>query len=158
MAVSQHATPAEVEDILRRRQALEVERGIIGREAAIGIDVTDRLAKVEAGLVETETTLAAAQARWDREKLLVSEILDLRARLRGEGLPLDAATGEETAAEPESAEAMAAEEKATKSKDTKAERTRKSKVGNAGAETKASRRKMEVHGRKRQLTSHDCAP
>lgn len=136
VAVSQHATPAEVEDILRRRQALEVERGIIGREAAIGIDVTDRLAKVEAGLVETETTLAAAQARWDREKLLVSEILDLRARLRGEGLPLDAATGEETAAEPESAEAMATEEKATKSKDTKAERTRKSKVGNAGAETK----------------------
>ncbi|MGX9182532.1 type VI secretion system ATPase TssH, partial [Mesorhizobium sp. BHbdii] len=34
VAVSQHATPAEVEDILRRRQALEVEEGIIGREAA----------------------------------------------------------------------------------------------------------------------------
>ncbi|TIU61579.1 MAG: AAA family ATPase, partial [Mesorhizobium sp.] len=42
VAISQHATPAEVEDILRRRQALEVERGIIGREAAIGIEVADR--------------------------------------------------------------------------------------------------------------------
>ncbi|HEV2507804.1 MAG TPA: type VI secretion system ATPase TssH [Mesorhizobium sp.] len=134
VAVSQHATPAEVEDILRRRQALEVERGIIGREAAIGIDVTDRLARVEAGLAETETTLVAAQARWDREKLLVSEILDLRARLRGEGLPLDAVADEETAPEPESAEAMAVEEKATKGKNAKAE-TRKSKARDASAET-----------------------
>ncbi|MFD9898332.1 type VI secretion system ATPase TssH [Mesorhizobium sp. NPDC059025] len=135
VAVSQHATPAEVEDILRRRQALEVERGIIGREAAIGIDVTDRLARVEAGLAETETTLVAAQARWDREKLLVSEILDLRAKLRGEGLPLDAAAGEEQAAEPEGAEALAVEEKAAKSKDAKVEKTRKSKAGDARAET-----------------------
>ena len=66
VAVSQHATPAEVEDILRRRQALEVERGIIGREAAIGIEVTDSAGRVDAGLAETETTLAAAQTRWER--------------------------------------------------------------------------------------------
>ncbi|TIL62234.1 type VI secretion system ATPase TssH [Mesorhizobium sp.] len=90
VAISQHATPAEVEDIMRRRQALEVERAIIGREAAIGIDVADRQVRVETGLAETELTLAAAQQRWDREKALVSEILELRARLRGEGVPLDA--------------------------------------------------------------------
>ena len=103
VAVSQHATPAEVEDILRRRQALEVERGIIGREAAIGIEVADRQARVDAGLAETETTLAAARTRWDREKALVAEILDLRAKLRGEGVPLDAAaerSAEESAGEP----------------------------------------------------------
>ncbi|WP_322418163.1 type VI secretion system ATPase TssH [Mesorhizobium huakuii] len=108
VAVSQHATPAEVEDILRRRQALEVEQGIIGREAAIGIEVADRQARVEAGLAETETTLAAAQARWDREKALVAEILDLRAKLRGEGVPLDAVDGGE-AAPGETADAPAAE-------------------------------------------------
>ncbi|TKD26655.1 MAG: AAA family ATPase, partial [Mesorhizobium sp.] len=90
VAISQHATPAEVEDIMRRRQALEVERGIIGREAAIGIDVADRQGRVETGLAETELTLTAAQERWDREKALVGEILELRARLRGEGVPLDA--------------------------------------------------------------------
>ncbi|MBN9072571.1 MAG: type VI secretion system ATPase TssH [Rhizobiales bacterium] len=92
VAVSQHATPAEVEDILRRRQALEVESGIIGREAAIGIDVTDRQARVEAGLAETETQLAAAEERWRKEKALVAEILDLRRKLRGEGVALDEAT------------------------------------------------------------------
>ncbi|BCM17247.1 ATP-dependent Clp protease ATP-binding subunit [Mesorhizobium sp. J8] len=107
VAVSQHATPAEVEDILRRRQALEVESGIIGREAAIGIDVADRQARVDAGLAETETTLAAAQARWNREKALVTEILDLRARLRGEGVPLDEAAGEEAAADTASSEGAA---------------------------------------------------
>ncbi|OHV89370.1 type VI secretion system ATPase TssH [Mesorhizobium sp. ORS 3428] len=118
VAVSQHATPAEVEDILRRRQALEVERGIIGREAAIGIDVADRQARVDAGLAETETTLAAAQARWDREKALVSEILDLRARLRGEGVPLDAAAGEEAAGEEdaEATQAKVSEKQAAESK------------------------------------------
>lgn len=102
VAVSQHATPAEVEDIMRRHQALEVERGIIGREAAIGIEVAERQARVEAGLAETERTLAAAQQRWEREKALVAEILELRARLRGDGVPLDAVEGQEAATETES--------------------------------------------------------
>ncbi|MER8478031.1 type VI secretion system ATPase TssH [Mesorhizobium sp. M1163] len=101
VAVSQHATPAEVEDIMRRRQALEVERGIIGREAAIGIEVAERQARVEAGLAETERTLAAAQQRWESEKALVAEILELRVRLRGNGLPLDAVEGQEAATETE---------------------------------------------------------
>ncbi|RUU60171.1 type VI secretion system ATPase TssH [Mesorhizobium sp. M2C.T.Ca.TU.002.02.1.1] len=137
VAVSQHATPAEVEDILRRRQALEVESGIIGREAAIGIDVADRQARVDAGLAETETSLAAAQARWDREKALVSEILDLRAKLRGEGVPLDEAAGEEAAAETASAEgaAKAPEQKLPESKigESKADETKKAKASKAKA-------------------------
>ncbi|MER9300032.1 type VI secretion system ATPase TssH [Mesorhizobium sp. M0621] len=99
VAISQHATPAEVEDIMRRRQALEVEHGIIGREAVIGIEVSERQARVDTGLAETEVTLAAAQLRWDREKALVAEILELRARLRGEGVPLDAVETEETTIE-----------------------------------------------------------
>ena len=99
VAISQHATPAEVEDILRRRQALEVESGIIGREAAIGIEVAERQARVDAGLAETETTLAAAEERWEREKALVAEILELRARLRGDGVPLDEVATAEADAE-----------------------------------------------------------
>lgn len=89
VAISQHSRPGEVEDLMRRRQALEVEQGIIGREAAIGIDVEERKARVETGLGETDTALAAAQARWDREKEVVAEILELRARLRGQGVALD---------------------------------------------------------------------
>ncbi|MBB4275361.1 type VI secretion system ATPase TssH [Rhizobium mongolense] len=94
VAVSQHATPAEVEDLLRRKQSLEVEQGIIGREAAIGIEVAERQSKVEGSLAETESALLAAKARWEKEQSMVSEILDLRARLRGKGVKLDAVLAE----------------------------------------------------------------
>ncbi len=90
VAISQHATPAEVEDLRRRESALLVEEGIIGREEAIGIDAAERRAKVEAGLVTVREALAAAQIRWDAEKALVKDILELRATLRGEGVALDA--------------------------------------------------------------------
>lgn len=134
VAISQHATPAEVEDILRRRQALEVEQGIIGREAAIGIDVTDRQTRVETGLAETELTLAAAQERWDREKALVAEILELRARLRGEGVPLD--TVEAPEADAETAAADEEKTKVPKTEPPKAE-TAKTKAAKAKADAEA---------------------
>ncbi|SPH18704.1 Chaperone protein ClpB [Defluviimonas aquaemixtae] len=89
VAVSQHATPAEVEDIERRKQALEIEAGIIEREEAIGIDVADRRAEVEAATADTEDELSAATARWDAEKALVEGILDLRAKLRQSGVAVD---------------------------------------------------------------------
>jgi len=108
VAISQHARPAEVEDLMRRRQALEVEQGIITREGAIGIEVAERKARVEAGLAETDAKLAAAQERWDKEKEIVAEVLELRARLRGEGIPLDAVTKGEDDGEPLSDDAPAA--------------------------------------------------
>ncbi|MDG4880728.1 type VI secretion system ATPase TssH [Mesorhizobium sp. WSM4884] len=145
VAVSQHATPAEVEDILRRRQALEVESGIIGREAAIGIDVADRQARVDAGLAETETTLAAAQARWDREKALVAEILDLRAKLRGEGVPLDAAAAEEGAEETAGAEPPASGASKAKAPENKAAETKPAKSkGSKAKPTKGEAAKAEA--------------
>ncbi len=134
VAVSQHATPAEVEDILRRRQALEVESGIIGREAAIGIEVAERQARVDAGLTETETTLAAAEERWKREKALVAEILELRARLRGDGVPLD----EVATAEADADTAVPDEEK------TKVPKAEPPKTETAKAETKAKASKAKT--------------
>ncbi|MES0204787.1 type VI secretion system ATPase TssH [Mesorhizobium australicum] len=146
VAISQHATPAEVEDIMRRRQALEVERGIIGREAAIGIEVTDRQARVETGLAESAVTLAAAQQRWDREKALVAEILELRARLRGEGVPLDAATAAE--ADTETAAADAEKTKVPKAEPPKAEPPKteppKTEPKPETTKTKAAKAKVEV--------------
>ncbi|MGX5831097.1 type VI secretion system ATPase TssH [Mesorhizobium sp. 43Arga] len=144
VAVSQHATPAEVEDILRRRQALEVEEGIIGREAAIGIEVADRQARVEAGLAETETTLAAAQARWDREKALVAEILDMRAKLRGEGVPLDAVEGGE-AASGEAVGAPAAEARESKAPEAKTPKPETAEPkGSKSKSTKAKAARMDA--------------
>ena len=84
---------------------LEVERGIIDREEAIGIDVAAPATKLDAALAENGPTLAAAEARWEAEKELVAPILELRARLRGEGVALDAAAEAPAAAEPAMAEA-----------------------------------------------------
>ncbi|MCU9840065.1 type VI secretion system ATPase TssH [Ruegeria sp. WL0004] len=89
VAVSQHATPAEVEDIDRRLAALEIEQGIIEREEAIGIDVSERKTDVEAALEAARTDMDAANARWEAEKALVADILDLRAQLRRAGAALD---------------------------------------------------------------------
>src|SRR5881409_1179979 len=46
VAVSQHATPPEVEDSMRRIEALKTESDIIDREESIGIDVGQRRALV----------------------------------------------------------------------------------------------------------------
>ncbi|GAA0293484.1 type VI secretion system ATPase TssH [Rhodovulum strictum] len=89
VAVSQHATPAAVEDIDRRLAALRIEQGIAEREAAIGIDTGKRMTGILAALDEAEAEFAAANARWEAEKALVDEVLDLRADLRGGGAALD---------------------------------------------------------------------
>ena len=93
VAVSQHATPAEVEDIERRLSALQIEQGIIEREEAIGIDVTERKTEVEAAIAAAQTDLDAAKLRWDAEKELVTEILDIRSKLRGIGHAIDETSG-----------------------------------------------------------------
>ena len=92
VAVSQHATPPEVEDCMRRIEGLTVEQEIIGREEAIGIDVTKRAAQVAALLAESKVQLDALNARWQEEKGLVDRLLELRAKLRAGNKPVDAAS------------------------------------------------------------------
>ncbi|WP_372177554.1 type VI secretion system ATPase TssH [Xanthomonas axonopodis pv. phyllanthi] len=82
VAVSLHATPAEVDDSRRRIESLETEHAIIERERAIGIVVDERAAAC-AGLLESERgRLHELEQRWVGEKALVDELLSLRAQLR----------------------------------------------------------------------------
>jgi type VI secretion system protein VasG len=89
VAVSQHATPAEVEDCQRRIEGLEIEEGIIGREAAVGVDVGARGTEVAAKLQAERDRLAVLKKRWHDEKAIVDRILSLRATLRGADKPVD---------------------------------------------------------------------
>ena len=82
VAVSHHATPAEVEDSQRRIEALQTELEIIGRETAIGIDTAARSATAQTALQAENERLKELQAAWAKEKALVDEILALRAKLR----------------------------------------------------------------------------
>ena len=84
VAVSQHAVPAEVDDSRRRIEALQTEGEIIGREKAVGVDTQAREELVSHKLEEEQSRLNALDTRWDSEKELVQEILDIRSQLRGE--------------------------------------------------------------------------
>ena len=91
VAVSQHAIPAELEDAQRRIEALTTEAEIIGREESLGIDVSERQARIAKQRAEADATEAAIKARFEIEKKLVDQVLELRARLREAGAALDAA-------------------------------------------------------------------
>jgi type VI secretion system protein VasG len=102
VAVSLHATPAEVDDSRKRIDALNVEMEIIRREGAIGIEVASRAHETEVALAAEKERLAALEARWNEERALVDELLGLRAQLRDGAQPVEG-TGsklEAAAAEP----------------------------------------------------------
>jgi len=82
VAVSHHATPAEVEDSRRRIEALKIELEIIAREQAIGIEVEARREAATRVLAQEEERQEKLAAAWMNEKRVVDEILALRARLR----------------------------------------------------------------------------
>jgi type VI secretion system protein VasG len=94
VAISQHAVPAEVEDSRNRITALETELEIIGREEAGGFDIGSRRIEAEETLAEEKTRLAGLEERWNSEKALVDKILELRAKLRGEGAAIEGNEGE----------------------------------------------------------------
>jgi type VI secretion system protein VasG len=89
VAVSQHATPAEVEDCQRRIEGLEIESGIIAREAMVGVQTGERGNEVAAKLLAERDRLVGLEARWKDEKAIVDRILALRATLRGADKPVD---------------------------------------------------------------------
>jgi type VI secretion system protein VasG len=83
VAISQHAVPAEVDDTRRRIQALDTEIEIIKREDAIGISgAAKREAEAGEKLAAEKERLIGLEERWNKEKALVDQILDLRSQLR----------------------------------------------------------------------------
>ncbi|MDT8345950.1 MAG: AAA family ATPase, partial [Thermohalobaculum sp.] len=79
VAVSQHAVPAEVDDSRRRIEALDTELEIISRDETAGYEVATRRVAIEGYRAEEEARLATLTERWEGEKAVVAEILDLRA-------------------------------------------------------------------------------
>jgi len=84
VAVSQHATPPEVEDSRKRIEALETELDIIGREEATGFEIGSRRTDAQALLTTEKDRLAGLELRWADERKLVDRILELRRQLRDE--------------------------------------------------------------------------
>ncbi|HEV8110810.1 MAG TPA: type VI secretion system ATPase TssH [Burkholderiales bacterium] len=89
VAVSQHATPPEIEDAQRRIETLNTELEIIDREAAIGIEVEGRRKSAEEKLAAGKGKLAGLEPRWKAEQELVTKVLGLRAKLREGRSPVE---------------------------------------------------------------------
>ena len=82
VAISQHAVPAEVDDCRKRINALNTELEIIAREKAVGIDIKDRETHASEKLAAEQERLVGLEQRWNAERDLVKNILDIRAKLR----------------------------------------------------------------------------
>ena len=82
VAISQHAVPAEVDDCRKRIEALERELEILRKEAAIGQDVAHRIERASEQRQEATTQLVSLEERWDQERTLVEQILELRRQLQ----------------------------------------------------------------------------
>jgi type VI secretion system protein VasG len=82
VAISQHAVPAQLDDCRRTIETLQTELEIIGREDAVGMNVTDRKQSAEQKLATKEQQRGELEQRWEGERDLVDRILSIRAKLR----------------------------------------------------------------------------
>jgi type VI secretion system protein VasG len=82
VAISQHAVPPQLEDCRKTIEALQIERAIIGREEAVGVNVTDRSRACEERLAAEEKRREELEKRWEEEHKLADRLLEIRATLR----------------------------------------------------------------------------
>jgi type VI secretion system protein VasG len=69
---------------MRTLEDLAVQARVLEREAAVGADHSERLPKIAADRVATETRLASLRERWEAERKLVEEIRTIRTQLEEE--------------------------------------------------------------------------
>ncbi|MCB2076796.1 MAG: type VI secretion system ATPase TssH, partial [Novosphingobium sp.] len=81
VAVSQHATPAQVEDRKRRLELLEVEREIAAREASGQYTGGEKLPKLDEAIAEARAEVEAIVAKWDGEKAALEGVTKARSAL-----------------------------------------------------------------------------
>jgi type VI secretion system protein VasG len=81
VAVSQHSTPAPVEDRKRKVELLTVELGIVQREADGQYSTGERIAKVQEQIVEAQAALDEVNAKWDSEKAALTGVQTARTAL-----------------------------------------------------------------------------
>jgi type VI secretion system protein VasG len=101
LSLGQNATPALLEDTIRRIDDLAVQDRILRREAATGADHTERLEQIARDKTQMDARLTSLREQWDKTRGLVEKIRDLRTQLEsaiaGDAVP---AGGNGTAAAP----------------------------------------------------------
>jgi type VI secretion system protein VasG len=93
LSLGQNSTPPRIEDILRRVDALEVQKRILEREVSIGANHAEGLLEIETQIAAAREELVSLQARFEKEKALVSRIRELQAGIEAKGKPDGTAAG-----------------------------------------------------------------
>ena len=87
LSLGQNATPPMIEDALRQVDDLEVQQRVLEREAAVGVDHSERLANIAKQKTEVAARLKTLEERRDKEFSLVSRIREIRTQLEAAAAP-----------------------------------------------------------------------
>jgi type VI secretion system protein VasG len=99
LSLGQNATPPMIEDALRQVDDLDVQQRVLEREAAVGVDHSERLGAIAKQRTEVSARLKSLEERRGKELSLVSRIRDIRTQLEAAVAPPAASTaGTSTAA------------------------------------------------------------
>jgi type VI secretion system protein VasG len=88
LSLGQNATPPAVEDATREIDDCAVQIRVLERESALGADHAERLEAIAKRKAETEARLADLQARWEKERGIVSRIREIRGSLEVPAQPV----------------------------------------------------------------------
>jgi type VI secretion system protein VasG len=81
LALGQNSTPAQIEELQRKLEDLEVQEKVLNREQVVGADHNARLASIVAQKEASKKELEEMKARFDKEAALVTKIRELRAKM-----------------------------------------------------------------------------
>jgi type VI secretion system protein VasG len=98
VAVSQHATPARLEDVQRRIEMINTELEILGREAMLGREDQERQSTLNRQLEEAKNQQTELQKRYEQEIRIVTTIRSVRDQLTATQSPTAASTGADSTA------------------------------------------------------------
>jgi type VI secretion system protein VasG len=87
LSLGQNSTPPRMEDIIRRVDALEVQKRVLDRETTIGANHAESLGEIDTKIAAAKEELAELSAQYEKEKGLVSRIRELQAGLEAAGKP-----------------------------------------------------------------------
>jgi type VI secretion system protein VasG len=117
LALGQNATPAAIEDALRRLDDLAVQQRILERESAVGSNHQERLVLIAEQKTATTGQLEQLQSRWEKERALVDQIRGMQRELEEVAFPSSpravSQNGGGSAAQPAVAVAVSTETLAT---------------------------------------------
>ncbi len=81
VAMTMFAEPAAIQDARHEIEQLDTEIKSLERESAVGADHKHRLDEIKEKRAATDTKLTALQKRFDQEKALATQVLDLRMKI-----------------------------------------------------------------------------